>query len=207
MSTPGSFGNSLRNHDYRETAEFLVLAGVNGNLSLEDALNSLYNDYIRLKTNEEKSMAHKRSLADIRVGDIVSVSGIGRIDYAPFGSSGGVAYFDSYFPVRFRVIGHDPRHVQIEFVDRQYSLKWTVGRSAIVSVEGDRRIEKNDRRVEDQSAVRSGSSIHVVRCLESVAKTASLNEDEREVLATHQAKIRRDGTANGFRKSDRRNQF
>lgn len=118
-----------------------------------------------------------------------------------------MAYFDSDSPVRFRVIGHDPRHVQIEFVDRQYSLKWTVGRSAIVSVEGDRRIEKNDRRVEDQSAVRSGSSIHVVRCLESVAKTASLNEDEREVLATHQAKIRRDGTANGFRKSDRRNQF
>lgn len=207
MSTPGSFGNSLRNHDYKETAEFLVLAGVNGNLSLEDALNSLYNDYIRLKTNEEKSMAHKRSLADIRVGDIVSVSGIGRIDYAPFGSSGGVAYFDSDSPVRFRVIAHDPRHVKIEYVDKRYSFNWTVGRSAIVAVQGDRRIEKNDRRVENQKEVSSVSSLNVVKCLESVAKTISLSEYEREVLATHQAKIRRDGTANGFRKSDRRNQF
>lgn len=127
MSTPGSFGNSLRNHDYRDAAEFLVLAGVNGNLSLEDALNSLYNDYIRLKRDEFKNK--------------------------------------------------------------------------------DRRIAKHDRRVEDQSMVRSGSSLHVVRCLESVAKNFSLNEDEREVLSQYQAKIRRDGTANGFRNSDRRKSF
>ncbi len=127
MSTNGSFGNAIRNHDYRDVAEFLVLAGINGNLSLESALNSLYNDYIRLKRDEFKNK--------------------------------------------------------------------------------DRRIAKHDRRVEDLCIVRSGSSLHVVRCLESVAKTAPLNEDERDVLASHQAKIRRDGTANGFRKSDRRNQF
>lgn len=213
MNTPGSFGASLREFDYKRCADFLVIAGINERLSLEEALNSLYNDYIRLKREDDKRLEKLELVNSLEPGDIVEILGTGRIDNG--GLSSSVAYFMNPSNVRFEVTKVDPFGlVQVKWADEESPNRWSVHPNTIVSVFKadksvfkERRINRTDRRVE-QDSVLSGSHLHVVRCLEAYdSRNGSLNEDQREVLAQAQSMCRRDGTVNGFRKVLDRRKF
>lgn len=214
MTTPGSFGAALKESDYKRCAEFLVIAGINGHLSLEEAINSLYNDYIRLKREDDKRLEKAELVNSLEPGDIVTVEGTGEIDRAGF-MNGKIAYFIHPSSVKFEVTKVNPFGlIQIKWADEESENRWSVHPNTIVSVTKadksvfkERRINRTDRRVESDTVL-SGSHLHVVRCLEAYdSRNASLNEDQREVLAQAQAMCRRDCSVNGFRKGLDRRKF
>lgn len=222
MTTPGSFGHAVRHSDYKAMAEFMVLAGVPERwITLEDSFNYLYNDYIRLKREDDKRLEKLELFNSLEPGDIVEILGTGRIDDDSVGLESKVAYFMSPSNVRFEVTKVDPFGlIQVKWAPRDGSddhkkqNRWSVHPNTIVSVKKadksefvERRINRTDRRA-SQDTVKSGSYTHVVKCLEAHnVLCGSLSEDQREVLADAQSKVRSDYTTNGFRKGLDRRKF
>lgn len=195
-------------------AEFMVLAGVpEEGITLEDSFNYLYNDYIRLKREDDKRLKKIELVNSLEPGDTVEILGTGRINGG--GLNYQVAYFMNPSSTRFEVTKVDPFGlVQVKWADEESPNRWSVHPNTIVSVVKanksvfvERRVNRTDRRVESDSVL-SGSHLHVVRCLEAYdSRNGSLNDDQREVLAQAQSMCRRDGTENGFRKGLDRRKF
>lgn len=167
-----------------------------------EELEKLASEYLTLKTEAKARNEKEERIKNVKVGDRVSVFGFGEIETNPF--NGGAEFFGNGPSPVFEVVAISDNCITIKSSNDRY--QWNLCKSQIFDVfpAPVHKVRGKDRRVMDTSYVTSGTDLHIVRTLESASKLRSLSEDEIEVLKSAQSRIRKDGTANGFRKSDRR---
>lgn len=178
--------------------------------SVESQIDEIVADLIRLRAEKKARKEKEERINNLKVGDEVTVVGFGRH------SEGSCASFqDTHGVTRFRVTGFSGKEGEYPFhrivVGHLPSLKsdnrWEIHASSITEVfpAPVQKFRGPERRIERQDMVRTGSELHLVKTIEAVSRLRSLSEDETEALKAAQARIRKDKTANGFRKGgDRR---
>lgn len=181
--------------------EGLIRLGFNPKVNgcLEE-LEKLASEYLTLKAEAKARKEKEDRIKNIKVGDGVSVFGFGKIETD---TCSDASRFGNRPSTAFEVVAISDDSIKIKSSNGRH--QWSLYKSQIFDVfpVPVRKVRGKDRRREVYVAV-SGSDLDIVRTLEFAAKLRSLSENEIEVLKSAQSRIRKDGTANVFRKSDRR---
>lgn len=165
-----------------------------------DRLEILAYEYKRLKEEESERKRKEEMVNNLKVGDIVELEGTGSC-------KGGPSFFSlpNRSGLEFIVSGIFPGGFSVSPSPNEFGLKYLCHNGMLVSVSSCRKhITRGQERRKSQSIFKSGSDIALSRTLEFAARERQLSEDEIEVLKSAISRLRKDGSANGYRKAERR---